>query len=571
METVLQDTDVTGTSAKDLAGQAAGRIARSRAWAGGLSGTGLFLALAAVIVVLGGLPFLKGAFYLGKHEGDTLHLTELVMRMANGQWPHLDFMTPIGVMAIAPMALFVSLGEKMGHAIFWSQILVAVTLLWPTWRVATSRLTGWWQLFYGVVVMVFCLALVHGEAERAVSISMHYNRWAWAVAYIVIPLAVLTPLRAPRPVLDGVLIGLGLALLVLTKVTYFVSFAPAILIVLLARREWSTILAAAVAGLAVAGIVTGLAGVEFWFAYLHDLQTVSSSDIRPQPGEPLAVVIAAPAYMGASLALVAGVIFLRQSGRMTEGMALLFLMPGFFFVTFQNFGNDPQWLLLLAIFAFALRPAPGTVNGYGWDMREGLRLVGILALAFGLPSAVNLLYSPFRHLATETKDRVALLPGLGDDMLTIESRMYRVDLMTAGDLPGSAFEAYRKKGDRKYLATLNGEKLPECTLASGMNSWFETVAKDLQGAGYGGSRILGTDLFSLYWAFGDFKPVKGAAPWYYGGLSGVENADYVVIPICPMAEQIRSDMVKALSDGSWDVKEVRRTDLYVLVTAKKKS
>jgi hypothetical protein len=567
METVLQDTDVTGPSAKTVAGEAAGRIARS----GGLGRTGLFLTLAAVIAVLGVLPFLKGAFYLGKHEGDTLHLTELVMRMSNGQWPHLDFMTPIGVMAIAPIALFVSLGMKMGHAIFWSQILVAVVLLLPAMRVATSRLTGWWQPFYGVIVMVFCLALVHGEAERAVSISMHYNRWAWAVAYIVIPLAVLAPLRAPRPVLDGVLIGLGLALLVLTKVTYFVSFAPAILIALLARRQWSTIVAAAVAGLAVAGAVTAMAGVEFWFAYLHDLQTVSSSDIRPQPGEPLAVVIAAPAYMGASLALVACVIFLRQSGRMTEGMALLFLMPGFFFVTFQNYGNDPQWLLLLAIFAYALRPAPGTVNARGWDMREALRIVGILALAFGLPSAVNLLYSPFRHLATETKDRVALLPGLGDDMLTIESRMYRVDETVAADLPGSPFEAYRKKGDRKYLATLNGEKLPECSLSSGMNSWFETVAKDLTAAGYGGSSILGTDLFSLYWAFGDFKPVKGAAPWYYGGLSGVENADYVVIPMCPMAEQIRSDMLKMMSDGTWTVTEVHRMPLYVLVTAKKKA
>ena len=57
--------------------------------------------LVVLILVLGGLPILKGAFYIEKHEGDTLHLAELVLRMARGEWPHLDFMTPIGVLAIA--------------------------------------------------------------------------------------------------------------------------------------------------------------------------------------------------------------------------------------------------------------------------------------------------------------------------------------------------------------------------------------------------------------------------------------------------------------------------------------
>jgi hypothetical protein len=180
---------------------------------------------------------------------------------------------------------------------------------------------------------------------------------------------------------------------------------------------------------------------------------------------------------------------------------------------------------------------------------------------------VNLLYSPFRHLATEEKDRVALLPGRGDDMLTIASRMYQVDEKLAADLD-APFSKYRSKANRKYVAYLNGEKVPECILDSGMNAWFETVSKDLMDAGYGGSHIMGTDLFSLYWAFGDFKTVKGAAPWYYGGLSGVENADYVVVPTCPMAEQIRSDMLKALSGPEWQVDVVRKTPLYYLITAK---
>lgn len=527
--------------------------------------------LLGLILVFGGLPFLKGGFYLGKHEGDTMHLAELVLRMADGQWPHLDFMTPIGIMALWPIVLFIDAGQGFGHAIFWSQVMVALVLAPAVLRVAASRLTGPWPWAYGALVMVLCLALVHGEAERSVSISMHYNRWAWAVSYIILPLAILAPLGRPRPWLDGALIGLGLALLVLTKVTYFVSFAPAIMVALLARRDWAAIAAAALAGLAVAGLMTAAAGVGYWFAYLSDLRTVAGSDVRAAPGEELGVVISAPMYMGASFALLAAVVFLRQAGRMVEGLALLVVMPGFFFVTYQNFGNDPQWLMLLVLFAFLLRPASGVTNGFGWDLRQALSVVGLMALAFGVPSVLNLVYSPFRHMAATTKDQVALLPGLPAhaDVFTTELRLYRTNETLAVDLPGDAFAAYRARAKREDEAFLNGEKLRECELTSGMNAWFEVVSADLEAAGYAGKRLIGTDLFSLYWAFGDFKTVKGAAPWYYGGLSGVENADYVVVPVCPMAASIRSGMLEDMKEGGWTVTEVRRTPLYILVQAKR--
>ena len=524
----------------------------------------------AVVMVMGGLPLLKGGFYIGKHEGDTLHLAELVLRMANGELPHLDVMTPIGILAMAPMVLFVKFGLGLGHAIFYAQILVALALLPAVLRVAQSRMAGAWPYFYGAFVMVLCLALVHGEAEKSVSISMHYNRWAWAVAYIIIPLAVLSPLTRPQPALDGVIIGIGLGLLALTKVTYFVSFAPAILVPLLARREWGTILAAGLAGLAVAGITTLFTGPEFWLAYLNDLRTVSASVVRPNPGEPLGGTIASPPYMGASITLIAAVIMLRQAGRSVEGMALLFLMPGFFYVTYQNFGNDPQWLFLLVLIIFMALPSKGVTNGLGWDLRDALRITGILAIAFGAPSAINLAYSPFRHFSTSEVDRVPLLPGLPahHDILTIESRIYQVDVAVSADGPGQPLAAYRDRADRPPFGTYNGEALPECVIENGMHAWFETVSADLTAAGYGGKAILSTDLFNLFWAFGDFAPVKRSAPWYYGGLSGVENADYLVIPLCPVHAKVRAGMLSDMEKGGWTLTEVRRTPLYILAEAK---
>ncbi|MCB2116681.1 MAG: hypothetical protein KDE00_10390 [Rhodobacteraceae bacterium] len=523
--------------------------------------------LALVVIVLGGLPLLKGAFYVGKHEGDTMHLAELVLRMANGQWPHLDFMTPIGVLAIAPIAIFVREGFGLGHAIFYAQILVALTLFLPVMRVALSRLTGPWPYLYGAFVMLLCLALVHGEAESSVSISMHYNRWAWAVSYIVLPLAILAPLGTPRPWLDGLIVGVGMGLLVLTKVTYFAAFAPAVTVALLARRERTMLLAALIGGLGVAALTTAIAGPDFWAAYLKDLMTVAGGDARSAPGESFVDVIVAPLYMGGSLAIIAAVIFLRQAGRQVEGLALLVLMPGCFYVAYQNFGNDPQWLYLVAMLSFLLRPDYGHRNGMGWDLREALTVTGIAALCFGAPSAINLAFSPWRHLASPSEDTVPMLPRLAahDDVLSPAQRLYTVNYKRPYDRPEDPFAPWRKYAKREDVPVLNGEELGECQIEGGITTWFEIVTDDLTNAGYAGSAILGTDLYSAYWMFGDFKPVKGAAPWYYGGLPGVENADYIVVPTCPMAFTLRSSMLKSLKEQGWSLREKHRHPLYILL------
>src|SRR5690606_4783811 len=200
----------------------------------------------------------------------------------------------------------------------------------------------------------------------------------------------------------------------------------------------------------------------------------------------------------------------------------LLLMPGFFYVAYQNFGNDPQWLYLLALFAFLLRPGPGATNGMGWDLRVALTVTGIAAPCFGAPSAINLAFSPWRHLAADTEDTVPLLPRLAahDDLRTPEGRLYTVNLKEPYDQPGDPFAAFRELAKREDPPVLNGEALPECQIEGGISGWFELVDDDLTEAGFAGSAILGTDLYSAYWMFGDFRPVKGAAPWYYGGLSG---------------------------------------------------
>jgi len=525
--------------------------------------------LLAVVVAYAVVTLAKGGSYIGKHEGDMLHLLQIVLREAQGQWPHLDFQTPIGVLATAPIAWFVTLGFGVGMAILMSQVLVAALALPAIWRVAESRFAGGWAYLFGGFTLVLILALVHGETERSVSFSMHYNRWAWAAAFLAIAPAILAP-RPGRaaPVADGLVIGAALSMLALVKVTYFGPCLIPIAVALIGRRAWTAIFTALGFGLAVAVAVTLLAGTPlFWLAYLRDLATVAASEVRPQPGLPFGEVVGAPAYMGGSLVLIAAVILLRQARRSTEGLVMLMLMPGFFYVQYQNWGNDPQWMGLLALLIVAARPAAPVLNGWGWDTTKALGLVATAAFAFAAPSAINLAYSPFRHLAANTEHHTPFLPGSGvhEDLQTASVRALRLDGKQAMDLPGMPFAAHTDPELREFVTEWQGETWPECQVELGMIAWFDAIADDLEASGLAaGKTAFAADILSSFWLFGAFEPLPGASPWYYGGLPGIDRADYLLVPRCALSTKVRKLILDAVDEAGMAPHEVRRNEMYVL-------
>ena len=519
----------------------------------------LFGVMGLITVVMGALPFLKGGLVIAKHEGDTLHLADIVLRMAEfGSIPHLDFMTPLGILSVAPIAWFVEAGINLGHAVFMAQVLVALVVFVPAAYAAGSRLTMPWAAVFGGYVMVLVLALVHGEAQSAVSISMHYNRWAWAFAYIVVLLAILPNRGRAHPHIDGALIGLGMGILVLLKATYFVALAPAILLALVVRREWRALGAAVLGGLAVFGAATLAWGMPFWGAYIGDLLTVAESETRSAPGADFADVASAPAFLAGNLALIAGVVLLRRAEKLTEGLILLALAPGFVYITFQNFGNDPQWLVMLAIVMFGARPAT--------QYREAMGMVGVVALAIGSGSVVNLAASPLRHYFLNPEAPTPLITGdpRAADIVTSKPRVYRVTENRAIDGAESPFGSLAYVDPKAKPTVINGETLPNCDLASGYNAWFEAASRDLEAAGYRGSAILAADLLGAFWLYGDFKPVERSAPWFYAGAAGIDHADYVLVPLCPTGAPQRHAILEGISAVGWGLDEVRRTPLYIL-------
>lgn len=528
---------------------------------------GMTVFLLVLFVVMGVPAVLKGGLYISKHEGDTLHLMEIVFRMADGQVPHLDFMTPIGALAFWPIALLVKAGLGVGMAVVWSQVIMALVFLPITIWVAWTRLSVWVGVLFGLFVMVLLLALVHGEAERSVSISMHYNRQAWAAAFVTIVTALLPSVRGRTGTVDGVIIGLLVCMMAMIKMTYFVAFVVPILVALLLTGQARAALVAVVSGLCVTGLITLFVGVDFWFAYARDLLTVARSEIRSAPGEPLNAIMAAPAYLGGSIAAIAGVIFLRQAKVAIGGLVLLLLVPGFFYVTYQNFGNDPQWLMLLAVLLLALRgQAQDVVNRWGWSLRNAIGITAAAALAMTAPSFFNLAYSPLRHMNADVTQYTPILPrgGVHADLFGPDLRVSRVDARVPLDGQVAGLSAYP---NRDAPATFKGEVFPICVVELGLPRIMDAIARDLEEAGLAeGKSVFAADIFSSYWLFGALEPMDQGAPWYYGGLPGMADADYLLVPLCPVVQDVRAMILRTIEGLNQPVAatEIRRTELYIL-------
>ncbi|KAA9005719.1 glycosyltransferase family 87 protein [Histidinibacterium aquaticum] len=521
-----------------------------------------------IIAVFGGASLLPDHFAITLHEGDALHLADIVLRLAEGQVPHVDVMTPIGGLAFWPIAWLVQAGFGLGQAFLWSQVIVALVLAPAIWWVAVTRLPRGAALLFVASVLFLLLALVHGGTDQAISPSMHYNRWGWALTFIVVVASVIAPLDRGTATVDGLVIGLSMAALALIKVTYFGAFSIPVIIALLRTGQRRVLWIALATGLAVALLVTVLLGPGYWAAYIEDLRTVAASEIRPQPGLPIEGVLTAPLYLGASFALIASVVFLRQAGAEAEGLVLLLLAPGFVYVAFQNFGNDPQWLMLLAVLLLAYLPkATEGRNMVGLTHRAALGGTAAVALALAAPNIANLAFSPIKHLAADTEEDLPLIPGAGrhEDILISSVRSRRTDLVVPLDAPELGLPALRDEEQREDPIGFLGETRAHCALENGLVAVLEAVVRDLEEAGYEGTRIFGADLLSPLWLYGDLEPVPGAAPWYYGRLSGFDASEFLLILTCPLTPRVQSIILSEIMErDTEELTEVRRTALYTL-------
>ena len=502
--------------------------------------TGVF---AVFTLAYGALPWLAGGLFLDTHEGDSYHLLDILTRMEGGQVPHLDFVTPLGLLAFWPILVFMKAGFDTGMAMILAQWTVAVCLLPLVVYAAASRLAFKTALYFGVTTLGLALALSYGTATSGVGMSMHYNRWAWSVAFVVLLLVFVPSRTLARPMLDGLLVGVLIALLFLLKVTYFVTLAPIAALALAQMHGVRGVAFAALGGIVVALVVTVQYGVGFWFAYLADLQLVTSTDIRPYVGTSFDQIVAGPKYITATLVAVAAALVIRSVRQDLTGFAAFLLVPAFLYISYQNFGNDPQWLIFLPVLLLALMPALGEAKVLGVDARQVGAFTVVAAFVVFFPSLFNIAMSPIKHLSYSQARFLPMVPEAAghQDIFIRRDRAYMMTAQVYRDEEVGPWAKYAGEIGRRPTPEFQGVRFPHCEWMAGSRALLETLGADLAVAGLPeDARLFTADLIAAYWFFAPVSPPQGSAPWYYGKLTGLENTDYVMVPKCAFATGVRN-------------------------------
>ncbi|MEL6914126.1 MAG: hypothetical protein AAFP13_06460 [Pseudomonadota bacterium] len=527
--------------------------------------SGTLKALGATVVlwlIWAAALFYPGGLAVSQHEGDTIHLIDIVERMALGQVPHLDFMTPIGAGAFWPIAVLVGAGLSMGQAFVVSQVVLGgLIALAATW-VASARMPWGWALALGALTVVTVMALMHGTDDLAVSVSMHYNRWAWGVSFVVLTMVVI-PSEGRGPGIEGVLLGLGMAALLMVKVTYFAAILPIVIVLALLTGQRGVLLIGVASGLALVALLTLLLGVDFWLAYLGDLLAVARSEVRPQPGLPITQIVTGAGYVAGTVVAFAMLVTLRRTGFESEGLFVLMFFGAGAYITYQNFGNDPLWMAYLALLL-------GVWAGMQTEERPQWTLaMGAVALAAMIASSViNLGISPFRHALLDRDKYVPALMGTDrhQDLVLLIPRANVLKADIALGRGAAPFIGLPEPGEDAAAedapVVFRGRTLEDCN-ATGSAAYFANIARDLAAQGLAqGAAIFMMDILNPLWLYGDHPPLAGGAPWHYDDLPGIEAADFVLLPTCP----VRSESVALLVEDMDGVPltEVAERPLYIL-------
>lgn len=531
-----------------------------------LAGLRFALVLVACLLAIAGITLWPGVFRTTGHELDLIHTLDISYRVLEGDRPHLDFMTPLGVLSFLPISWLLDLGYGPGMAFLASQLVVALLLLPAIWWTGMSRFAGWLRMAYGISMLLLVTSLVFGEAVPALMASMHYNRWAWALASFVIVLLMVPP----RPgwnsaVIDGVILGLSGGALVAIKVTYVVGLLPFALLVFLRDREWTRLGIALLAAAAVLGGLTLWLGWDYWPAYVHDLLTVATVDKRQYPGEDLSVLTASPARLPATALLLLTIVLWRKAGRAAEGLALLVLGPGMIYITYQNWGNDPKWLFFLGLLLLALPPREPEKRLLGLDALAGSRILALLAFFLFAPTLLNMGFSPVRHLIQPADMYSPMFNDLKKaDIEVLTEKNYTPTIEYP--LPGIDFpEGQEPEEPKPETFEVNGESYPDCGLKQSMIGWTKKALAELGAVEEAtGKRVLVADNYDHLWLFGPYQRLRKMSPWYYMTDAGFDGADYVLVPFCAIDIPSRRRKLEVIEEKGWTLDEVIRTDLFIL-------
>ncbi len=229
---------------------------------------------------------------------DLFVVIDTAWRAYLGQRPNVDYVTPVGpafawpwlvLKQIEPFSLTtivhaewlvascllvcasVTLPRRLGPVSFFAVGLALVTAA-VTPRAMLGQVEGLRPYFDGAKIVWHSVRAEDLYSYRADFIShlAPYNRWSQAALVLLVPVVLVAPRRQRVGCVDvaaGLVIGLVMAFLALTKVTYAIAGVPLIGLGLWQRQVgWRTIGLATITGLGVAGLeqITGHDLLRYW-------------------------------------------------------------------------------------------------------------------------------------------------------------------------------------------------------------------------------------------------------------------------------------------------------------------
>ncbi len=497
------------------------------------------------------------------HEGDLMHMLDAALRMVDGERPHLDFMTPIGILGFAPVAGMLALGFPVGKATLLAGAGLLALMLPVIWWLGATRLSRGQAYYFAVVMVVTMMAVIYGSGSSAISLSMYYNRWGWSIAFLVLVTVLFKPQRMlGEGWVAPLVIGLGMAALAMLKVTFFAPLLPALVLILLAQKQGGLLLRALAVGVFTGVALLGWLGLDFFTAYLNDLLAVLRPEsARANTGVSLQAIIAGPRTIITSFVLFAALLLFRKSGQMGQGLVVLILAPAFAYITYQNWGNDPKWLHLFVLYMWANLPSAEAKPVFRVPARQGALALIVAALTVIFPSLLTMATSPVRVAFVNTTEgftKLRLNGGVSDIWLP-EGRI--ADLYALQAVPG-----WPTLTPKLEPVTIADYTFPDCRLdPNTLVPQYLGMAQQIEALdGVRGRPVLVADVLNALWLIGDVGRVHGAAPWYYGDASGLSGAEYLAVPLCPSKPTLRAAMVARAQAGGYGLEEVQRTELMVL-------
>jgi len=213
---------------------------------------------------------------IGDYTYDSFIPMDGALRMLNGQWPHLDFYTPIGDLYYILLGFCARVFGFSPKVVLWEQIIVAPVAALALWYATRDRLPDSLRIFLIIMIGLICVSPSDLDDASSISFLASYNRHGWVLITPVLVCCLLEPLpgRHKGWIGDALLLAAFSLMLVYLKVTFALVALGTIALaaVLVPRNRRSCLMALAIIGVVIA---IAFASGSLMPAYLADLHRAS--------------------------------------------------------------------------------------------------------------------------------------------------------------------------------------------------------------------------------------------------------------------------------------------------------